>query len=119
MYFGDDGNDGVAAEEEEEGVERMTPANSEPAIQGSGGWCWYLPRIWRRSKKFVAVAWTAIRYSVGEGMGSGRVVTVRSWGPCQCELRRHFESWRIGKDYLDVFFYLDGAHFESVDALGR
>ena len=65
----------------EEGTERMTPENSEPEIQGKGGWCWYLPRIWRRSKKLVAVAWIAIRYWSFEGMGSDRVVTVSSSGP--------------------------------------
>jgi hypothetical protein len=53
LYFGD---------EEEEGVERTTPENSLPEIQGSGGWCWYFPAIWRRSKKFVAEAWMDIRY---------------------------------------------------------
>ena len=66
---------------EEEGVRRTTPENSEPAVQGRGGWCWYLPRIWSRSKKLVAVAWMAMRYSSGEGVGSGMEVTVRSSGP--------------------------------------
>jgi len=65
----------------EEGVERTVPANSEPEIQGRGGWFWYLPRIWRRSKKFVAEAWMAIWYWSLEGTGSGREVTVRSEGP--------------------------------------
>ena len=59
----------------------MTPENSDPEIQGRGGWCWYFPRIWRRSKKLVAVAWIAIRYWSGWGVGEGRVVTVRSAGP--------------------------------------
>jgi hypothetical protein len=40
-----------------------------------------LPRIWRRSKKFVPVALMEIRYCVGEGVGVGRVVTVSSCGP--------------------------------------
>ena len=66
---------------EEEGVERTTPANSEPEIQGKGGWCWYFPAIWRRSKKLVAEAWMAIRYWSLFGMGSGREETVRSEGP--------------------------------------
>ena len=63
------------------GEERTTPENSEPEIQGSGGWFWYLPRIWSRSKKLVAVAWMAIRYWSFVGMGSGREVTFRSRGP--------------------------------------
>lgn len=68
-------------EEEEEGVRRIVPANSEPAIHGKGGWCWYLPRIWRRSKKFVPAALMEIRYWVGEGVGVGREVTASSCGP--------------------------------------
>ena len=67
--------------EREEGTERMVPENSEPDIQGRGGWCWYLPRIWSRSKKLVAVAWMARRYWEGEGVGVGRLVTTRSEGP--------------------------------------
>lgn len=70
--------------ETEEGVEITTPANSEPEIQGRGGWCWYFPAIWRRSKKFVAVAWMPIRYWSLEGTGSGRSVTLSSDGPCVC-----------------------------------
>lgn len=65
----------------EEGAWRTTPENSEPAIQGKRGWFWYLPRIWRRSKKFVAEAWMAIRYSLGFGVGVARVEIVRSSGP--------------------------------------
>jgi len=63
------------------GVDSTTPENSEPATQGKGGWCWYLPRIWRRSKKLVADAWMAMRYSFGLGVGVGSVATVRSSGP--------------------------------------
>ena len=62
----------------EEGTERTTPENSLPEIHGNGGWCWYLPRIWRRSKKLVAVAWMAIRYWSADGVGLGREDTVRS-----------------------------------------
>lgn len=62
-------------DEREEGTERMVPENSEPETQGRGGWCWYLPAICRRSKKFVAEAWMEMRYWEGEGMGSGMVVT--------------------------------------------
>ena len=65
----------------EVGVAMITPANSAPDIQGRGGWCWYLPRIWRRSKKFVPAAWMRIRYLVGEGWGFGSVVTLSSSGP--------------------------------------
>ena len=80
----------VVEEEEEDdddglwdagGRATIVPANSEPEIQGRGGWCWYLPRIWSRSKKFVAVAWMAIVYWFGCGIGSGRVETWRSRGP--------------------------------------
>jgi hypothetical protein len=67
--------------EEEVGAETMVPENSEPATQGKGGWCWYFPRIWSRSKKFVAEAWMAIRYSLALGVGAGREVTFRSSGP--------------------------------------
>jgi len=51
-----------------------------PAIHGSGGWCWYRPWIWSRSKKLAAAAWISIRYLSGAGAGVGRVVTVRSRG---------------------------------------
>ena len=63
------------------GALRTTPENSEPATQGKAGWCWYLPRIWRRSKKLVAEAWMAIRYSSDLGVGVGRSRTLRSSGP--------------------------------------
>lgn len=64
-----------------DGVERMTPENSDPEIHGRGGWCWYFPRIWSVSKKLVAVAWMARRYWSLLGTGSGRSVTLRSVGP--------------------------------------
>ena len=87
----------------------MVPENSEPAIQGRAGWCWYLPRIWRRSKKLVAVAWMAIRYSEGEGMRSGTVVTVRSSGPWEVvSSDERDKGWRAG--YLHVLLHLDGTH---------
>ena len=73
---------GFDEEEVDDGVRSTVPANSEPEIQGRRGWCWYLPRIWSRSKKLAAVAWMAIRYSLSVGLGSGTVVTVRSLGPC-------------------------------------
>lgn len=62
------------------GTAITTPANSAPLIHGKGGWCWYLPRIWSRSKKLVPAAWMRIRYLVGEGAGVGWVVTVREVG---------------------------------------
>jgi len=91
-------------------VERITPENSEPEIQGSGGWCWYLPRIWRRSKKLVAVAWIATRYSLGEGFGEGRVETVRSCGPWVGGYFRDGDGKVGSLGYLEVFFHLDSAH---------
>src|SRR5262249_10881923 len=63
------------------GTATTVPANSVPDIQGKGGWCWYLPRICRRSKKLVAAAWILITYCFAEGAGFGRVVTLRSSGP--------------------------------------
>lgn len=70
------------------------PENSEPEIQGKGGCVWYLPRIWRRSKKLVAVAWIAMVYSFAAGTGSGRVVTLRSWGPWMGVSMR-LRWWRV------------------------
>ena len=64
----------------------ISPENSEPEIHGRGGWCWYLPRIWSRSKKLVAVLWMRMVYWSGVGIGSGRSVTLRSRGPwCRCQ----------------------------------
>lgn len=39
------------------------------------------------SKKFVAEAWIAMRYSWGFGVGSGMSVTLRSFGPYGCLIR--------------------------------
>lgn len=63
----------------------MTPANSWPATQGRGGCHWYFPAIWRRSKKFVDVAWTERVYWSGEGVGAGREVTESSRGPLESD----------------------------------
>ena len=68
-------------EDEEVGRAAIVPANSEPLIQGSGGWCWYLPWIWRMSKKFVPAEWISMRYLSADGVGVGTSVTVRSRGP--------------------------------------
>lgn len=65
----------------EVGTAVTVPENSWPAIQGSGGCHWYLPAIWRRSKKLVLVAWTAMVYWSGVGEGSGTSVTLSSNGP--------------------------------------
>lgn len=89
----------------------IVPANSAPPIQGSGGWFWYLPWIWRISKKFVPAEWISIRYLSAVGVGVGTVVTFRSRGPCKwvvsLGLGLRFEDWL----YLDVFADLDGTHF--------
>lgn len=61
----------------------IVPANSAPPIQGSGGWFWYFPWIWRISKKFVPAEWISIRYLSAVGVGVGTVVTFRSRGPCK------------------------------------
>lgn len=58
----------------------MTPENSAPAMKGKGGWCWYLPLIWRRSKKFVLAAWIWMVYWSGSEVGSETVETVRPEG---------------------------------------
>lgn len=63
------------------GTAAMMPANSAPPTQGSGGWCWYLPWIWRMSKKFVPAEWISMRYLSAEGVGVGTSETVRSSGP--------------------------------------
>ena len=63
------------------GAAVTVPENSWPAIQGKGGCHWYLPDIWRRSKKLVLVAWTAMVYCSAVGVGSGTEVTLRSKGP--------------------------------------
>lgn len=65
---------GYLGGEDAEGEERIVPENSNPGINGRGGWCWYLPWVWRLSKKLRATVVIAIRYWVGEGVGSGRVV---------------------------------------------
>jgi hypothetical protein len=77
-------NLGVLPPASDVGAFRTTPENSEPEIQGNAGWCWYLPRIWSRSKKLVAEAWMAMRYSLGLGTGVGRSRTLRSSGPWVC-----------------------------------
>jgi hypothetical protein len=56
----------------------------------------------------VAVAWMAIRYWVGEGVGVGSVVTAMSNGPWGLVI-----GWAdgVGKErHLEVFLHLDGAH---------
>jgi len=55
------------------------PENSAPAVKGKGGWCWYLPWIWRRSKKFAAEAWIWTVYWSGWGVGWG--MSVETWRP--------------------------------------
>ncbi len=72
LYFG--------AEEEVVGAQMTVPANSAPEIHGKGGWCWYLPRICRRSKKLVPQARMRMRYLSGLGGGVRRVDTVREVG---------------------------------------
>jgi len=49
----------------------IVPENSAPAVKGKGGWCWYFPWIWRRSKKLAAEAWMRIVYWFGCGVGGG------------------------------------------------
>lgn len=66
--------------EEVVGAEMTVPANSEPEIQGRGGWFWYLPRICRRSKKLMPQARMRIRYLSELGWGVGRVETVKEVG---------------------------------------
>lgn len=93
------------------GVDWTIPENSAPDTQGKAffyvllvggefedeervgmnirGWFWYFPWICRMSKKFVAAAWTSMRYSFAEGLGSGRFVTFSSFGPCFCVILRY------------------------------
>ena len=101
-------NWGVLPPGSEDGTCRTTPANSDPAIQGKGGWSWYLPRIWSRSKKFVAEAWMAIRYSFGFGVRAGRETTLRSSGPLRV-LGGTTERMER-EDHVDVFFDLYALH---------
>lgn len=87
------------------------PENSAPETQGRGGWCWYFPRIWRRSKKFVAVLWMRMVYWSGLGTGSGRSVMVRSRGPLKVCVRWRgvVGVWRA-VTYGDVLLDLDATH---------
>jgi hypothetical protein len=123
---------GKRGELELAGTETTTPENSEPATHGkaargekrlrskairmtramsanSRGWFWYLPWIWRMSKKLAAAPWTCTTYSFGLGNGSGSSVTLSSlglWALVSCVfihvVRKHAD--------LDIFSNLDPTH---------
>lgn len=71
----------------------IVPENSAPAVKGKGGWCWYFPWIWRRSKKLAAAAWMRIVYWSGFGVGEG--MFVETWRPEESCYGVRYMQWAV------------------------